>query len=187
MVPQHIKEIFFNLLSGDISLDDFEEWLYENEELEQLLTPDDYLDLISINFGKSHAVHDLHRLIEKHIDLGEYKTRQLLVILNNAKQKPLDLPLILMRFYDLYCDGYSFLDRLGLGYGLTVVVPHPAANSWEELEEAEQNALLNSFYPELDTEIDRVISWLTNKSIILLGEKDEIGLWNYLDLRAGTN
>lgn len=43
-LPQIIKKTFFQTIKGDILIDDFEKWVYENKELEKLLKPDDYLD-----------------------------------------------------------------------------------------------------------------------------------------------
>ena len=54
-LPQDIKGRFYKTVKGDISLDDFEQWLYADKELEKHLNPDDYLDLISLSFKKSGA------------------------------------------------------------------------------------------------------------------------------------
>jgi hypothetical protein len=91
-----------------------------------------------------------------------------------------------MEFYDLYCKGYNFLQDLGLGFGLMVEVPPSkySKDNWEDLREEEKQDLLNSFSPEIDVVIQRVIDWLTNKRIILTGEQDEIGHYNYQDFRT---
>ena len=183
MLPPHIKEVFYGMLSGEITLDDFADWLHADNDLEQLISADDYFDLISLNFMRSHAAHDLSLLIGKHIDHGEFETRQLLGLLNAAKHKTPKLPCVLISLYHLYCDGYVFLDNLGLKYGLRVVVPWPLANSWEELEVSAQEALLDSFFPELADEIDRVISLITDGTIVLMGKRDSRDRPRYLDLR----
>ncbi|MBO9567062.1 MAG: hypothetical protein J7621_30090, partial [Niastella sp.] len=45
------------------------------------------------------------------------------------------LPDILITFYDLYCKGYSFLDNIGIGYGLemelTSSLPTPGRSTKE--------------------------------------------------------
>lgn len=186
-LPQDIKDRFYNTIKGDISLDDFEQWLYADKELETHLKSDDYLDLISLSFKKSGAKYELWNLLKKHIDLGEFETYKMLGLLNEAKQKTKRLPYILMEFYDLYCKGYNFLQDLGLGIGLAVEVPrvnNTTADTWDELNADRQKELLNSFSPELEDCIEQVIYWLETKKIILTGEQDEIGHYDYEDLRT---
>ena len=92
-----------------------------------------------------------------------------------------------MEFYDLYCKGYNFLQDLGLEIGLAVEVPrvnNTTADTWDELTTEQQKELLNSFSPELEDYIEQVIYWLETKKIILTGEQDEIGHYDYEDLRT---
>ncbi len=186
-LPQDMKERFYKTIKGDISLDDFEQWLYTDKELEKYLNSDDYLDLISLSFKKSGAKYELWNLLKKHIDLGEFEKYKMLGLLNEAKQKTKRLPYILMEFYDLYCKGYNFLQDLGLGIGLAVKVPrvdNTIADTWDDLTTGQQKELLESFSPELEYCIEQVIYWLETKKIILTGEQDEIGHYDYKDLRT---
>jgi hypothetical protein len=186
-LPQDIKERFYKTIKGDISLDDFEQWLYADKELEKYLNSNDYLDLISLSFKKSGAKYELWNLLKKHIDLGEFETYKMLGLLNEAKQKTDRLPHILMEFYDLYCKGYNFFQDLGLGIGLAVEVPrvnNTTADNWDELTIEQQKELMDSFSPDLEECIEQVIYWLETKKIILTGEQDEIGHYEYEDLRT---
>ncbi|CAM3895964.1 DUF4240 domain-containing protein [Flavobacterium branchiophilum] len=186
-LPQDIKERFYKTIKGEISLDDFEQWLYADKELEKYLNSNDYLDLISLSFKKSSAKYDLWNLLKKHIDHGEFETYKMLELLNEAKQKTDRLPYILMEFYDLYCKGYNFFQDLGIGIGLAVEVPrvnNTTADTYDELTSEQQKELLDSFSPELEECIKQVIYWLETKKIILTGEQDEIGHYEYEDLRT---
>lgn len=186
-LPKDIRERFYNTIKGVISLDDFEQWLYADKELEKYLKSDDYLDLISLSFKKSGAKYELWNLLKKHIDLGAFETYKILTLLNEAKQKNERLPYILMEFYNLYCIGYTFFQDLGLGIGLTVEVPrvdNNTAETWDELTSEQQKEMLARFSPELDECIEQVILWLDTKKIILTGEQDEIGHYDYEDLRT---
>ena len=89
-----------------------------------------------------------------------------------------------MTFYDLYCKGYNFMDNLGLGYGLAVEVPYSQANSWYDLTIEQKNQLLDSFYPAIETEIQKVISWLDNGKVLLTGIKDNYNHFEYIDNRS---
>jgi len=186
-LPQNIKERFYKTIQGVISLNDFEQWLYANKELENLLNPEDYLDLISLSFKKSGAKYELWNLLKKHIDLGEFETYKMLELLNEAKRKTKRLPYILMEFYHLYCKGYDFLQDLGLGIGLEVQVPslkNTTAETWDELTSEQQKELLDSFSPKLEECIEQVLFWLETRKIILTGKQDEIGHYDYEDLRT---
>lgn len=186
-LPQNIKERFYKTINGDVQLEEFEQWLYADKMLESLLAPEDYLELISLNYKTSSSKYELWKLLKKYVDIGEFETYKMLGLLREAQQKSDRLPYILMEFYDLYCKGYSFLHDLGLGIGLAVEVPsvnNTTADTWDELTIEQQKDLLNSFSPQLEECIEQVIYWLETKKIILSGEQDEIGHFEYKDLRS---
>ncbi len=111
----------------------------------------------------------------------------MLGLLNEAKQKTERLPYILMEFYDLYCKGYEFFQDLGLGIGLAVELPrvnNTTADTWDKLTTEQQKELLDSFSLELQDCIEQVVYWLETRKIILTGEQDEIGYYDYEDLRT---
>ena len=43
--------------------------------------------------------------------------------------------------------------------------PWPA-NSWEDLSQAEQESILDGFFPELTTDVEQVVEWIENSEII---------------------
>jgi len=43
-LPQNIKEIFFQTLYGSKNILEFEAWLYLDKQLEDILSPESYLD-----------------------------------------------------------------------------------------------------------------------------------------------
>jgi hypothetical protein len=181
-LPQTIKEKFYQTIKGDISLDDFEQWLYADKDLEKHLQSDDYLELISFDFKKNGAKHELWNLLKKHIHLGEFETCKMLELLYEAKQKTEQLPYILIQFYDLYCKGYYFLEDLGLGIGLHIAAPNVnnACETWDELTAEQQKELLDSFSPEMEEWIEQVITWLETKKIILTGEQEQDTMGRYI-------
>lgn len=186
-IPQEIKEILFKTLKGDLSIATFEQWLYAEKTLEKQLNSEDYLDLISLNYKKSDAQYELYKLLKKQIDLGEYETFKMLSLLYEAKLKNERLPYILMEFYDLYCNGYNFLRDLGLGVGLAFISPIVRgfpSDTWEELTIEQQNEFLKSVSIELDECLAQVLNWLETKKIVLTGEQDEIGHYDYKDFRT---
>lgn len=77
-LPADIKKIFFETLYGDKNVLEFEDWLYADKRLESLLTADDYLDLISYGYKGDRVKYGLYKLLEKHIDKGEYEKWKML-------------------------------------------------------------------------------------------------------------
>jgi hypothetical protein len=183
-LPADIQNIFFDTLNGYKTVLEFEQWLYADKQLETVIAPDDYLDLISFGYKSDNAKYGLFMLLEKHIDKGKLEAKRIYRLLTKALNRDKELPEILMTFYDLYCKGYNFFDTLGLGYGLAVEVPYSQADSWDELNSEQQQNLINSFYPDLEMEIKKVISWLDNGKVILTGIKDEYNHFEYIDNRT---
>lgn len=186
-LPRHIEHKFYDTINGKIKLEDFESWVYSDKELETILPEDEYLELISFNYRKNGAKYELVKLLsEKFINLGDYEKWKMLNLLRSAQEKDERLPAILRQFYDLYCRGYTFLYDLGLGYGLTVEVPpsnNYKAETWEEMSETEKKEMINSFYPLLQADIERAIDWIEKGKITFTGKTDEIGDYEYEDLR----
>jgi hypothetical protein len=183
----HIREMFFKTLMGNITIESFELWIYSSQELEKILSEDNYLQLISFNYKTRGAKYELDELLMGIIDKANYEEYRLISLLTDARNKTEQLPYILTRFYDLYCDGYSFLQNLGLGYGLVIGDPtiHGfGEDNWDFLKDGQKAEILESFYPALDMDIDKTPNWLATKQIILSGEIDELGRYEYQDFRS---
>jgi hypothetical protein len=165
------------------------ERLCNSDEVEEFLPADDYLALLTLNYHKHGAKYELIKLLEQHIHLGDFETHKLLKLLREGILKTPRLTFIPVEFYNLYCQGYYFLQDLGLGYGLAVDAPwveNTAADTWYELTSAQQAELLASFSPGLEHELDRVQRWLVTGQLILTGEHDELEHHTYRDLRPST-
>ncbi|HEY4322794.1 MAG TPA: hypothetical protein VGN20_02380 [Mucilaginibacter sp.] len=186
-LPQYLIDKFLDTLSGDISINEFEQWIYNDKKIANILSLEDYLDLISLNYQKSGAKYELDILLKKHVGASCYETHKMLKLLYEAELKTHKLPDILRDFYDLYCKEYNFLMDLGIGYGLKVEVPPNGdtnTGTWEDLSPSQQKELLDSFSPGLEKEINQVINWLIAGKIVLTGEHDEMEHWRYNDFRS---
>lgn len=151
----------FQMIYGNLNIHDFEQWVYDNTDvLSELLSGDDYLELISINYNEKSTKYEVEKLLEKYIDYSRFETIKIRTMLQNALNSRDSLPIILMEFYEMYCDGYYFLEDLGLGYGLACVVPQGnyKANSWDELEHEEQEKLVTNFFPGLEHDLKRALT-----------------------------
>jgi hypothetical protein len=184
-LPTDVKQVFFETIEGDKSVLEFERWLYANTDLEKVLDSTSYLELISIGYNNSAAKYELKILLEQLIDTGEYETWRLVRMLTQALQRDQNLPNLLMAFYDLHWHGYTFLEDLGLRYGLTVEVPYSDSTCWNDLSAEQQQKLLAGFYPHLNSDLKTVLDWLDSGNIVLTGNKDQYGHYvDYLDNRT---
>ena len=188
-LPASIKQTFFGMMSGLIPIEDFEQWVYTNEELEIALSDDAYLALVSLNYKKSGAKYELFKLLQSITSVSEYETLKLTRLLNAAKIRDIKLPGTLAQFYDLYCDGYYFLRKLGLGLGLSMyVLPAPyKVEHRSELKESELKALVNSIPLSLENEVNEVLKWLEEGKIVLTGTKDQYDHREFIDNRSDAD
>ncbi len=184
-LPKKLEIHFYKTIEGEIALKDFEQWLYENEELPKYVSQDDHLDLIAFNFNQKAARYELWKLLSKHIDLGEFEAYKILNLLYKARLKNDELPEILIQLYYLHYDGYDFLEELGMDFGLTVLVPSRYnRDNFEELTKSQQKELLSSFSPRLEIAIERAIAWLETKKVVPTGTKGEYGRYEFQDFRT---
>lgn len=185
-LSEDIKIKFFRFISGEESTSGFEQWVYDTNALEEILGDEDYFNLISLDFARRSSRYELIKILERHINAGEYETWKLRRLLTLFLSQEGDLPLMLCEFYELYCDGFYFLDTLGLGYGLAIRVPPHGYSSeyWQELNNEEKNRLLGSILPDAVDEARKVLTWLDEGKIVMIDEQDELGHYLYIDKRS---
>ncbi len=179
-----IEYTYLGLLENSISIEEFESWIYQSEELHAILSNEDYLYIVSLNYSSNYIYYEIEKILDNYIDYGKFETIKITALLKRAIQKDEKIGEILRSFYSMYCDGYYFLDDLGLGYGLSCEVPS-CANSWEELSDQQKINIINSFYPQLEHDLQRALNWIESKKVILTGTKDDLNRWQYIDKRTG--
>lgn len=184
-IPIEIQEKFVDYLNGDFRAPEFENWIYTDKDLETLLGEENYLEIASFNFKQKGANIAIKSILEKYIDYSKYETQFILNLIKGIKEKSKSCQGNLKTTYHLYCSGYDFLDNLGIGYGLKLVVPYEfGADSWEEIEEEKRAKIISDFYPQLAEEADKVIDWIVNGKVKLTGVEGERGRLEYIDKRS---
>jgi hypothetical protein len=73
ILPNNILEVFYETLNGDRSVLEFEQWLYANRQLEDMMNPDDYMDLIAYGYKGGRVAQGLYNLLERHVRESEFK------------------------------------------------------------------------------------------------------------------
>ena len=181
------KQKIFDLIGGKTTIEEFEQWVYNTEELKEEIGDDDHLELISFNYKKNGAKYELLDFLKEKIDLAEYETHKIRGMLSDALDKNEHLPHILSEFYDLYCRGYKFLSDLGVGFGLSIECPPGYYDStWEQLPKEIQDKILSEFYPLLDECLREAIDWIDSGKVVLTGESERVKDYNsnYIDNRT---
>lgn len=167
-----------------MSIGIFEQWVYKTKELEALFDPGDYIEFISLNFKSQHLIHEMKKIVDKYLDFGAFEKRKIDKILNDLMYENDDFARSLIATYHLYCDGYGFLDNIGLGYGLTFANDFYEFTDWMKLSSEEKNKRIGTIYDGVKAEAEKVRSWLDGKKVVLTGEVDGIGRVNYIDNRT---
>lgn len=178
--------IIYKLIAREIEINEFEQWVYSEKDLESLLSSDEYLDLISLTYKQPSSLYEAEKILRPRIDIGKYYDWYLRRILQKVIEYPADVHKYIEQCYDMYCDGYGFLDNLGLGYGLAVIIPPSdySADSWDRLESPEQKKLIEEFYPSVREEAEKVIGWLDARKIVITGHDGDFQGIQYTDSRT---
>lgn len=117
------KEVFFRFLNEEISTEYFENWLYENKNLENQLSIYDYTDFLSFKYKNDKKINQrVADLLFTIVDSREFENYKLLRLLNEALNNNEALETLLKWSYDLYCYGNNEFTKLGMTYGIDLVV-----------------------------------------------------------------
>lgn len=189
MELNEIESTYLNLIEGEISVKEFEQWVYKSEWLENELSADEYMELISLNYNLSHATYEIGKILKARLHFGKFETVRMLKILDTIIERDGKEGEALMMMYNLYCAGYYFLQDLGIGIGLSIQVPSKyGVENYNELTEAQKKELVNCFYPEAAQLALELKHWISNEEIILTGEKNEqYNSWLFTDTRTAEN
>ena len=83
------------------------------------------MELISLEYKAPSDLYEAEKILLKVVDEGKYYEWNLRRILEQVIKETGGSSKYIQLCYELYCDGYNFLDNLGLGYGLSITVPLP--------------------------------------------------------------
>ena len=99
----------YKFVYKNYSVINFEDWLYNNSELEDQIGSQAYLELISINFKSKHSRHELEKVIEENNLISKLHST---IILNTLESLKLKIVNPREGFFELdfWTDkGYTFL------------------------------------------------------------------------------
>ncbi|MEL7352230.1 MAG: hypothetical protein AAF171_10465 [Cyanobacteria bacterium P01_A01_bin.116] len=190
-----IDLIIYRLIARELEAEAFEQWVYSENALESFLGPDNYLALMSLDYSLPSSLNEAEKICKPYIDIASYHEWSLRRVLQGVIDRPNDASNYIKQCYKLYCDGYGFLDNLGLGYGLAIAVSSSGLSSGPSsglssglssgpssgpscegdaatgnaLTSPAQKKLIDSFYPAICKEAEKVLHWLDVQKIVLTG------------------
>lgn len=178
-LTEEIELSFFRFLNGEISLEDFEQWIYATPELETYLGEATYFEFAAFDFRQSGAKYELGKLIEVHGFLPKFYTWKLKQQLQSLLDHTMDPVNVFEDFYELYCHGYSFLQNLGMQYmylGMYEIPKRIAQNRWSEEENNHFIVSLEERISSLKQEIEVLVGSLESGELKIINQHEyEIG------------
>ncbi len=72
-LPQHIENQFFKFLNKEISIEEFEQWVYATDELETVLSADLYQELIAFNYNARYVLASLYPILMESLDESKFE------------------------------------------------------------------------------------------------------------------
>lgn len=167
-----IENTFFQFLACELTLNEFEQWLYSTSEIEGYLGEAAYLELISFDFRQPDASYELSKLIHKYTTPSKFYTWQIKRLLNSLLDRTQDPIDAFEKLYDLYCKGYLFLREIGIQYvlGIDELPRLVEQNRWDENEFFRRRKILDKYLEPLQDEIQIILHALETGEINLIDE-----------------
>jgi hypothetical protein len=168
MFADHIKEGFFQLLNEKISINDFEEWVYEySNQLEKELNPSVYLDLISLDYKTNDCFIKLHGIIFPLIDIREFNIWRTKILLTNIIEQRIDVLLGASELRKLYdATGEKFIPiHLGVYYdsSLSNLPKASEYSKWDKAVLEEQLKKIDGYKNDMIQDAKEFLNQLSRK------------------------
>jgi hypothetical protein len=175
-----IQKQFNKIYKGLISVSEFQKWLYNTPEIEDVYGDVFYFNLLDLNYRGRHIKNDLEKVIETKIPFGEFEQMRIVSLLEKIINEEDDLAEILEQIYDDYCRGYSFLRYLGLNYvtGIENIPKLKQKDKWDSNEFDRKREILKDIKPKMDTEARSLLSFFQNGLLSINVENE------YIDYRG---
>lgn len=169
-----IETKIYHFLTQKISNQDFEKWVYNNTNLENDY-PDLFLELISFDYSNL-ALNLRHETFGKYVNFYKFEASQIIEYLHSIINRDEKCVKSIWMMYELYCEGYQFLSRLGVRYGISLI-------DFNEDLPSVNHQIIDAFYPKIVEDAKSVLSWLENNMIVFKDEVLEYGGFGYVDFR----
>lgn len=173
-----INEVFYQIYAAKMTINVFEQWVYAHEEsLEKILPENDAFNLISLNYRDKYAHHEIEKLVYPFIDFRLIEKAQMMEVLNAIREANDTTQIVnaLEQSYDFYSNGYYFFQTLALDYYLKII--ELECEEYQDIDNflAKQKLLVQSFYPTIIQESQKIYESLQNNTIVFENRFSERG------------
>lgn len=176
-LPQHIETPFFKVLNKEISIAEFEQWVYATDELETLLSEHDYLNLIAFSFDQKNAFDYLESMLIEIIDFPKFETYRIIYLLDLVIKKDNSWRKALNDLYHEYIENYNFLETFGT---LDDIID---LNEALEFRHNSMDDLMGESFIYSKNEAIKMKDWLNSRTIVIKGREGHRKGTNYIDNR----
>jgi len=168
MTPSIAEKQIYQVLTKQTSIRSFELWLYEDNVLESS-NPDLYLEMISFDYSSEDGFYDS---FAKYVPFHKFEADRIKEYLYSIIDRDKNCSNAIWTMYELYCQGYGFLQKLGLIYGLCLVdCSHPVS-----LADGSAN-IIDKLYPSIIEDAKNVLHWLKEDKIVFKGQDNGYGVF----------
>jgi hypothetical protein len=170
-LPQHIENQFFKFLNKEMSIEEFEQWVYATDELETVLSEHDYLNLIAFSFDQLNAFYYLEELLIELIDFPKFETYRIIHQLNIIIENDGLWENAVEIFHGDFIESYYFLKPF---FDLHFLIED---NQGSDVE------LSDDVYIRARKEAISLKNWLITGTIVIKGREGHRKGTNYIDNR----
>lgn len=183
-LPLSSHKLVFPFLTGRMSYDTFVKQLSSDYDVQQQLGPSITCQLKTLsNVDHCESQQAMH-LLAPLLPMESFERYRVVSVLQDLISKSNRFIESLYDSYDLYADGYFFMETVGVQHGLTFSNTYFDYYEWEKLSDAEKKASVDRIYPSVKMEAEKVLSWIEYGHIKITGKKNHDGLFTYLDVRS---
>lgn len=182
MNKEDIELVFYKVIRNEMSIIDFEKWLYhiDDKAINENFGDDFYFELININYKSKFSSNELKKVIYSKIPFDKFELKILKFLLNNLINETRDRVETLEILYDLYRKGYYFLESLAItyiSYDIDEIPRLSVEKLWDKVNFIKKRALLNKISKKLEVEAKLILELLNNGIIEITNE------FEYIDFR----
>lgn len=168
---REITDYFVSVLRYKLNIQEFEKWLYDNEELlEESLGDKTYFDLVNLNYKSKFIFDELEPLLISILDYKCYEDFRIRDTLKRLVSFEEDFVSSCRQIYDDYCDGHYYLRIIALKF---------IVDGYDDqlLDPVKRNNFIKQNRQEFIEESLRLLSFFDENKIVIINENE------YIDLR----
>jgi hypothetical protein len=174
-LPQYIENQLFKVLNCEISVKEFELWVYQTSDLEKELSEQHYLDLIAFNYNQEHAFHELYNMFTEWIDFPKFEKYRLVFLFDLIIEKDDKWIKSVKNLSNDYFEIYGFLN---------VFCALDDMIDYYKKTYGNNPNLIDDMYNVSKDEAIKMKNWLILGTIVIKGREGHRKGTNYIDNRT---